>query len=310
MTTAHEPRRGPDIHPSAEDLSALAEGAEPGADGVAEHLQDCAACRAEVDAIAELLTAFAELDAPALPQEVAIRIDAALVRESMARAARPGFDAVSHEAVSDEAAADGANFADAASGAGGATRSPSSSSADVGTTDSTRHPRPQRGSRRARWRGLGWGLASLVLVAGGVTLAFDLTSSSAGSAASTASGSAALSPNRQDSAGPLAQQQIAAPGTMIAAAPLVQLVKEILPTRKASETRADVGDAADSGCLTDPKFSKYQQLASANRTYQGTAATLVVYADGSDSSSVYAVAYATPCSTSSYRVLAEGVVSY
>jgi hypothetical protein len=315
VTTAHEPRRGPDIHPSTEDLSALAEGAEPGAGGVAAHLQDCAACRAEVDAIAELLTAFAELDAPALPQEVAIRIDAALVRESMARAARPGDYAVSSEAVSRETASDNAVpdntvLADAASDSAGTTRSPSSSNVGVSATDSTRHPRPPvRGSRRARWRGFGWGLASLVLVAGGVTLAFDLTSSSAGSSASTSSGAAALSPSRE-SAGPLAQRQLAAPGTMIAAAPLVQLVKEILPTRTGSKSQTYTRATADSGCLADPRFVKYQQLASANSTYQGSAATLVIYENGSDSASVYAVAYATPCSTSNYHVLAEGIVSY
>jgi hypothetical protein len=273
VTTAHEPRRGPGVHPSTEDLSALAEGAEPAAEGVAAHLEDCAACRAEVDAISELLTAFAEWDAPALPQEVAIRIDAALVRESMARAAEVDL------------ASDAADAKDAVQ-------------------------RPQsspRGRRPARWRGLGWGLASLALLAGGLTLAVDLTSSSAGS--STASGASALSSSR-DSSGPMAQRQLAAPGTMIATAPLVVWVKEILPTRTSGKAGPNTAVENGSPCLSDPKFIGYKRLASTDGTYDGTGATLVVYANGGDSSSVYAVAYAKPCTASSFPVLAEGVVSY
>ncbi len=324
MTTAHEPRRGPGIHPSTEDLSALAEGAEPGADGVAAHLQDCAACRAEVDAISDLLTAFAELDTPALPQEVAIRIDAALVRESMARAAQPGAGtgvdnagfinsalngAVLNNAASKSAASGSPELDDAVSGSATPTQSPSSPGADA--AGSSQRPKQPRGSRRARWRGLGWGLASLVLVAGGLSLAFDLTSSSVGGSASSASGSAARGPKAATTEIPLAQ--LAAPGTMAAVAPLVQLVKEILPTSDSSYGPVngdDAGTVEGTGCAADPRFSKYKRLATANRAYQGTAATVVVYANGTNSSSVYAVAYATPCSVSNYRVLAEGVVSY
>jgi hypothetical protein len=313
VTTAHEPRRGPGVHPSTEDLSALAEGAEPAAEGLAAHLQDCAACRAEVDAISELLTAFAELDAPALPEDVAIRIDAALARESMVRAAETDLAGDARRlktAKGDKAAVSMAGVAVRDSAA--SESEPSSSRVSDARSAGERPQSSPRGSRRARWRGLGWAMASLVLLAGGLTLAVDLTSSSTGSSSSTASGSSALSPGQKSSGGPMAERQLAAPGTMLAAAPLAMWVKEILPTRTGSTLDAGpaVGTEAGALCVANPKFSGYKRLATANGTYEGTPATLVIYANGSDASSVYAVAYAKPCTASSYPLLAEGVVSY
>jgi hypothetical protein len=295
VTTAHEPRRGPGTHLSTEELSALAEGAQPGAEGVAGHLEDCAACRAEVDALSELLAALADLEAPAAPPEVAIRIDAALARESAARAA----GIVPPEVGGDpEAAGHGESSVSVPGGdapQGARERSPSS---------------PRRG-RRTFPRGLGWALASLVLVAGGLTLAVDLTSSSTGSSSGTAaSGAAPLTSAQKDSSNPMAQRQVVAPETLAATSPLALWVRELLPSRSASaaESAPEAGPA-DSPCFSNPRFSGYTRLLTASGDYGGTAATLVVYANGKDSSTVYAVAYAAPCTTSNYSVLAEGVVA-
>ena len=191
MTTAHEPRRGPDVHLSTEDLSALAEGGQPTAEGASEHLLDCAACRGEVDAIAQLLAVFETLEAPQLPQEVAIRIDAALAREAAARASSPSAD--------------------------GASASASAGSASSG--------------RRRWWlsRRVGVGLASLAALAGGLALAVNLVSSNASSgSAASSSGSAALKPDAASGGPRRAQGLVESPNTVAPTAPLAVWVKQAL----------------------------------------------------------------------------------
>ncbi len=264
MTTAHEPRRGPGVHLSTEDLSALAEGAEPTAEGASEHLLGCAACRGEVDAIAELLAAFETFDEPEIPQEVAIRIDAALAREAAARTAS------SSPAASASASADGVS---------GARR------------------------RRRLSRGFAWGLASLAVVAGGVTLAVNLISTNAPMSGSAASSGAAIKPYASVEAGPQrAEGQLSSPGLIAPTSALAIWVKQAL-----AGTRPDA--QINSPCLADPAFGGEQPLRVVNGTYEGVSAALVVYANGTDPKTVRAVVYAQPCAASSYRVLAQGIVA-
>ncbi len=85
MTAAHEPRRAPGAHLSAEELSDVVEARQGGAlDGlepaqdVAEHLEACAQCQADVETMAELLSTLGQLEQPPVPADVALRIDAAL----------------------------------------------------------------------------------------------------------------------------------------------------------------------------------------------------------------------------------------
>ena len=265
MTTAHEPRRGPGVHLSTDDLSALAEGAQPSTEGASEHLLDCAACRGEVDAIAQLLAAFETLAAPQLPQEVAIRIDAALAREAAARAGSPNAD-----------------------GAGATSASAGSAS-----------------SGRRRWwlsRRVGVGLASLATLAGGFALAINLVSSNGSSGSAASSNGSAVRPDAASGGPQRARGMLDSPSTLAPTAPLAVWVKQAL-----GNTKPDL--EINSSCLADPAFGGDKALRVVNGTYEGRAATLVVYPNGADTMTVHAVVYAQPCSVSSYQVLAQGIVA-
>jgi hypothetical protein len=270
VTTAHEPRRGPGIHLSVEDLSALAEGAQPVAEGASEHLLDCAECRGEVDSIAQLLAAFETLEPPRMPPEVAIRIDAALVREAAARTSAPQPGAA------------------AATASGGGAR-----------------------SGQSRWRlsrRIGLGLASLATLTGGLVLAVNLVSSG-GSSGSAASGSAALRPDvattnagpmRAGAEGPFGSTGMAVP-TVPPNSPLAVWTKQALG---AATPKLEL----NSSCVADPAFGGAQPLRVVNGTFDGAAATLVVYANGADTTTVRAIVYAPPCAAANYHVLAQGIV--
>jgi hypothetical protein len=295
VTTAHEPRRGPGIHLSAEDLSALAEGAEPTAAGAAEHLLECAACQGEVDAVSELLAQFEEWDVPAMPQEVAIRIDAALARESAARAATSGHPAAA--AIGHETSA-----------SSGST-SPESTSPGSASPGSKSPVHPAH-SRRRRWMptpALAWSLAALVLIAGGLGLVVKLGISSTQSSNSAASGSSATTPyaaqGGSGSSGPkFSNQHPQALTELSPDSPLATWTKQTLSNRRPDAT-------INSPCLSDPAFHNDHVVAIANGPYNGTDATLVVYANPDNAATVIAVVYATPCTTTNYRVLAGGLVA-
>lgn len=136
MTAAHEPRRAPRGHLSAEELSDAAEARQHGAvDGpepsqdVAEHLAGCGQCQAEVEAMADLLAALGQLEQPPIPANVAQRIDAAL-----AEAARTS-SALAFPAAASDAAATRTAEASTSSRDSGTSGSDSGSSATPGTED-------------------------------------------------------------------------------------------------------------------------------------------------------------------------------
>jgi len=323
VTTAHEPRRGPGTHLSTEDLSALAEGAQPTAQGAAEHLAQCAACRGEVDAMSELLAQFEEWDAPAMPQEVAIRIDAVLARESAARAATARHPAAAAENARDAAAASGA-----APSASTSTESTSSASTSPGSTSpgstspgsappassspgsgSSRNiPRP----RRRFWRpspGLSWAAAALVLIAGGLGLIIKFSiSGSQGSQASVASGAGAAQPYAS-SRGPEVNgpNTDAQPGLSSLSVRAPNSALAVWTTQTLSGHH--MGAMLDPSCLADPEFAGRQQLATATGTYNGQVAMLVIYANPQNPAAVLAVVYASPCSSGNFRMLDEGLVA-
>lgn len=301
MTTAHEPRRGPGTHLSVDDLSALAEGAQPSAQGAAEHLLECAACRGEVDAMSELLARFEEWDTPAMPQDVAIRIDAALARESAARAATAGHPAAT-AASARETSASSANTLPESTLPG----STESGNKRPGTTASGDAAR----SRRRRWRpapGLSWVVAALVLIAGSVGLIIKLGVSAGESSATSASGSAAMHPyaatRSPEGFGAEAGPENGLASTVRAAnSPLGLWVGQALSSQRPEAL-------IDSPCLADPAFKGNHELTIAGGTYNGSAATLVVYAAPESSSIVLAVVYATPCTTTSFHVLDKAYVA-
>ncbi len=76
--SAPDPTAGP--HPSVDELADLAEDllAPADADALRRHLTGCADCRETVDALTEVRTLLAAAEPPALPEDVAARIDAAL----------------------------------------------------------------------------------------------------------------------------------------------------------------------------------------------------------------------------------------
>ncbi len=272
MTTAHEPRREPGIHLSADDLSAVAEGAQPSAAGAGEHLESCADCRVQVEAISELLTALEQFDAPPVPDDVAIRIDAALAREAAERA-----------------------------------RSPKPAGRDAQATAAAEASTP----RRRRWfasRGLGWALATLVVVGGGSAALVNVlsangdTKSSANSASAGSANSAAQGPNARnslDTAGSYGQN-LATRAPDLGA--LSTWVKQTLGSVRPNA-------AVDSPCFADPRYADSTRITAVNGTFNGQPATLVVYKNGDSTSTVYALVYAAPCAPGSYHVLSQGVVA-
>jgi len=92
------PARNP--HASTEQLADLLAGALPDAEAgsVAAHASECAECGAVRDRLAALPGVLAATPAPALPAEVADRLDAAIAAESGRRAARAS-EAVSKDVV-------------------------------------------------------------------------------------------------------------------------------------------------------------------------------------------------------------------
>ena len=89
---------------------------------------------------------------------------------------------------------------------------------------------------------------------------------------------------------------------MAASSPLAAWVDQALSVHKVDALLA-------SPCLDDPAFVGNHALAVTNGTYNGSPATLVVYANPSSLATVIAVVYATPCATNSYRVLDNGLVA-
>ncbi|MFE7191221.1 hypothetical protein [Kitasatospora sp. NPDC057541] len=80
-----------DAHPSVDELADLAEDLLPPADtdALRGHLTGCAECRETLAALAEVRLLLAEDEPPAMPADVAARIDAALVAAAAQDAAVP-----------------------------------------------------------------------------------------------------------------------------------------------------------------------------------------------------------------------------
>ena len=329
MTAAHEPRRAPGVHLSAEELSEVAEGRQEGAQGgvgpapdVVEHLRDCAQCRDEADAMADLLAALADLEQPTIPQDVALRIDAALAQAALIGA--PPAD-VSAEDGAARAAAEGSSAPASASTHSG----PGPGTPSAPSHGSRRPPSPPPETRRPASRGAssrrslrrvaGWTLGSLALVGGLAGLATVIgsqsgTSTSSGSA-SSASGAGRMPEN------PSVQNAVPDAGAA-AQSMLVTWTKLVLsaatPPAAGSGAHANalegiggssVAAASVSQCEANPAFAGRHLVGATSGLYGTTPTVLVVYANGDGSRSVYAVAYVAPCAPSDYRVLAQGTVS-
>jgi hypothetical protein len=336
------------VHLSDEELSEVAEGRQGGAAGGAEpagdvagHLRDCAQCRSEVAAMTDLLDALADLEQPALPPNVALRIDAVLAEAAGTRA--DNADAVMATAA--VPAPDGPKPTDPAVPVEQAhtrlappdSTAPSSRASDgSATSPSHRHPpnplphnrRPtsrRSSGRRAPRRTVGWVLASVTILGGVVGLAAVLLSSpgrsTAGVTSSAAHGAVQGAPENpfdsqngggNDSA---PAQSLLASWTKTTLADTLSLLPEPNGASADAHARALTAGPVSSlaatdiaQCLADPAEKGRQVLATTYGEFLSTPSVLVVYVNGDDPSSVYAVAFQAPCASTGYRVLAEGAV--
>lgn len=288
------------MHLSAEELSEVAEGRQEGAQAgvgpasdVTAHLRDCARCRDEADAVADLLAALADLERPTVPQDVAARIDAALA---------------------DAARADAASTVDSRRDGAAhpvADRPPSRS-------PETRRP-ASRGSssRRSLRRVAGWSLGSLALVGAVAGLATVISSQNGATSHSDASAGSAAARNPEN---PALQNGIPKADSS-AQSELVTWTRSVLSAATSSAgssgghanslstaPTSSFTAASVSQCEADPAFAGRRVVGSASGLLGATPAVLIVYANGDGSPSVYAVAYAAPCAASNYHVLAEETV--
>lgn len=322
MTAAHEPRRAPGVHLSAEELSEVAEGRQDGAEGglgpapdVAEHLRDCARCRDEADAMADLLAALADLEQPSIPQDVALRIDAALAHVALTD--MPLSDALleddpSRTTALEPSAHTSTTHTDATSRPSHASQRPPS------RLDETRRP-GSRGSspRRSTRRVAGWALGSLALIGGLVGLATVIGSSGGteSSSSGTAASGTARYPENPSMQNGVPNADSAAQSTLDAWTRSV--LSGTLSSAGSSGEHANAVPSAPysafaassvSQCEANPVFAGRKVVGATSGLFGQTPAVLVVYASGDGSRSVYAVAYAAPCAPSDYRVLAQGTV--
>jgi hypothetical protein len=271
MTRAADPERE-HRHLTADELSATAESVRRGSAQPEPEDGGCEACREQVEDLLTVLDVLPRLERPALPQLVAIRLNAALEREAQQRAADGGA------------------------------------------------PVPARRRRFEVSLRLGWATAGLALVCialsavalGGV---FSTASSpSAGSQATSGSGPAQNHP------------AIGVPSPVSSA--LAQSGVESSLGAWALSVLADPSDGVSTGkgpmvgtnsaasalaalCAGDPAYKSMTPIAEQQGIFDGVSAELIVYGTpGQTSGTAYAVAFALPCTTGAYRILAQGSVSY
>lgn len=271
MTRAADQERREHRHLTADELSAAAEsvrrgGAQPEADGAG-----CGVCRGRVEDLLVVLDTLPRLERPALPQTVAIRLDAALVREAQRRAAEgPGPAAARRRrfgakrglgwAVAGLALACGTLSAAALGGVFSGSSTPATATAGS-TPGPAEHPN--------------LGLPSAVASALGQSVA---ASSLAAWAVSVLTGPSADAASGKE--GPM------------------------------TET-GGAGSAEAALCAEDPAYKGLTAIAKRQGTYDGTSAELVVYGTpGQTAGTGFAVAFALPCAIGDYRILSQGSFSY
>jgi hypothetical protein len=317
------------VHLSAEELSEVAEGRQEGAQGdvgpapdVAEHLRDCAQCRDEADAMAELLAALADLEQPTIPQEVALRIDTALAEAALIDVPSPDAsleDGAPHM-VPGQSSAPASVSTPSTAGSGTASGHSRGSRRPPSQLPRTRRP-ASRGSssRRSLRRVAGWTLGSLVLVGGLAGLATVIGSQSGNSATSTSGEAAAGSGAARNPGLPYAMPNV----DSAARSMLVTWTRHVLSTTAysaggsgsslqkdspSSIPTSSLAAASVSQCEANPAFADRRLVGATSGLFGTTPTVVVVYANGDGSQSVYAVAYAAPCASSDYRVLVQGTV--
>jgi hypothetical protein len=173
-------------------------------------------------------------------------------------------------------------------------------------------------SRRLGWATAGLALVCIALSAAALDGAFNTASNSSSPSAATGqvpSGSGPVQnpaigiPSPVDSA--LAQSAAA---SSLAAWALSVLAdpSDSVTTGKGPMVGTNGAASAEAAlCAADPAYKAKTPIAEQQGIFDGTSADIVVYGTpGQTSGTAYAVAFALPCTTGNYRVLAQGSVSY
>lgn len=262
-------------HLTADELSAAAESVRRGGAQPEPDHSGCEICRGRVGDLLTVLDALPRLERPALPQAVAIRLDAALVREARQRASHEAGPAPARArrftvgrrlgwATAGLALVCIALSAAALSGAFNTVSSSSNRPATAGQAPS--------------------GAGPVQNPAIGIPSPVDSALAQSGVASSLAAWALSVLADPSDS-------------VATGKGPLVG-------TNSAASAEAAL-------CAADPAYKAMTPIAEQRGTFDGVAADLVVYGTpGQTSGTAYAVAFALPCTAGDYRVLAQGSVSY
>lgn len=163
--------------------------------------------------------------------------------------------------------------------------------------------------RRAFRRQVRWWFGSLAAVTAGLALLFAVVLPGTNTGSSSSAASAMAAPNHLRSpSSPL--HALALPPSATAGPELTAWAEAVLTAQTRGRMPVSPGDSGPttSACLADPAFADRTLVAHGVGRFGSQPAFLVLYANGDDPSTRYAVAYALPCTASQLRVLDEGVV--
>jgi hypothetical protein len=277
VTAAQRPHKATRGHLSEDAAAECAENPGQAAAGALAHLEECAECRDRVSALAEVADLLQDLPDLVMPAEVALQIEAAIGRETLAdaglavlepsaaalRPRRRGHRAAVLGWLTGAAVLLGGLFAVVDVAGGGSVGSSASSAAgpaavpQAQTTASTPHAAPnlQSGGGFTQYRG------------------------SAGAAGSAAGYSS-----------------------------VQQWVGAVVPDAAGLATRSVAPVPAAAACVTKSPVTGSRLVATSAADLGGAPAVLAVYADGNDTSAVLAVVFQAPCGASNPTILHEDVV--
>ena len=274
MTRAADQERREHRHLTADELSATAETLRRGGAQPEQDRAGCQVCRERVEDLLAVLDALPRLERPALPQTVAIRLDAALAREARQRAADAGN----------------------------------------GLVPTPARRRRLGMNRRLGWATAGLALVCIALSAAALGGAFNTAGSATATgqpALGSDTTQVPAVPSPVDSA--LLQSAAASSLSAWALSVLADPSDDVTASGKEGPM-VGINSAASveaAVCAADPAFKGLTPIAEQQGIYDGTSSELIVYGTPDQASSTaYAVAFALPCTRSDYRILSQGSVAY
>jgi anti-sigma factor RsiW len=277
--TAPHPVLDSSGHPPVETIAEYLEDLLPptAAARLREHLADCAECRDTGAALQEIQSLLGQTDTPALPDDVGLRLDAALAAEALLAATpepAPAPEAAPVPAPGSSGSASGS--------AGAPPRKPHSPSS--GPVGGTQRPPAGPGRGRARgWRRAALGVAALAVVGLVGTAVVRINSEGgAGNGSSSGAKSSAVSAGTGVNG---ANGDLSSLG-VLSDATLAQQVRGLLagtaamnPQAKPTSEAAARAAGAPACVLDAAARSGETPLTAAQGLYRGTPVTVLVYTD-------------------------------